>query len=73
MRDRVENGRRKSLQRINSQNMKEETRGKRFSKNILKIKFSLSGEIEMSRISFIVVFQELTKELFLLSFLVVQH
>jgi hypothetical protein len=56
-----------------SQNMKEETRGKRFSKNILKIKFSLSGEIEMSRISFIVVFQELTKELFLLSFLVVQH
>lgn len=53
--------------------MKEETRGKRFSKNILKIKFSLSGEIEMSRISFIVVFQELTKELFLLSFLVVQH
>jgi hypothetical protein len=73
MRDRVENGRRKSLQRIISQNMKEETRGKRFSKNILKIKFSLSGEIEMSRISFIVVFQELTKELFLLSFLVVQH
>jgi hypothetical protein len=73
MRNRVENGRRKSLQRIISQNMKEETRGKRFSKNILKIKFSLSGEIEMSRISFIVVFQELTKELFLLSFLVVQH